>query len=221
MKNFILFIIALISCSNTVIAQTTICFVQTKEIENGQIKSGDKSYLFLTLTKTGCYDSDKDGMSVGNGFLKLSDIQNGIMNYYGDSYWGEAVYRLKEDYSHLNIVDIQNDRIYIYERREISHIACRTSSKIKSQVVSTKNDVQPTLISTTPYNQQHNNQTESTERTVCYVCKGSKREKYYIVSAAVSMVERYEYCSECHEMMREYNLHRHRKCTMCNGKGYY
>lgn len=220
MKYLILFFAVLTSYSSAVIAQTTICFVQTKEAKNGIIKTGDKSYLFLTITDKGCYDSDKDGMSVGNGFLKLSDIQKDIINYYGDSYWGKAVYRLKADYSHLNIVDIQNDKVYIYERREISNISCRTSSKIKSQVASTQSDRTTPFISTPSYNRQYN-QSEATERTVCHVCKGTKREKYYIVSSAASMVERHEYCSECHEMMREYNLHKHRTCTVCKGKGYY
>jgi len=220
MRNFILFLIALISNPDVIIAQTTICFVQTKEVENGQIKPGDKSYLFLTTTDKGCYDSDKDGMSVGNGFLRFSNMQNGIRNYRGDSYWGKAIYRLKADYSRLNIVDIENDKVYIYERRDISHVACQTSSKIKSQMINTQSDEKTPFIPTSPYNQPYN-QSEATERTVCHVCKGTKREKYYIVSAAASMVERHEYCSECHEMMREYNLHRHRVCTACKGKGYY
>lgn len=216
MRNLILFFIVLTSCPNAIIAQKTICFVQTKEVENGQIKPGDKSYLFLTITDKGCYDSDKEGMSVGNGFLRFSNMQNGIKNYRGDSYWGNAIYRLKADYSHLNIVDIQNDKIYIYERCEISQVTCRTSSKIKSQAVSPQSGGAVPFIPTSPYNQP-----ETTERTVCHVCKGTKREKYYIVSAAVSMAERHEYCPECHEMMREYNLHKHRVCTACKGKGYY
>lgn len=221
MRNLILFFIVLTSCPNAIIAQKTICFVQTKEVENGQIKPGDKSYLFLSITDKGCYDSDKDGMSVGNGFLKLSDIQNGIKNYYGDSYWGKAEYRLKTDYSRLNIVDIQNDKVYVYERREISQVACRTSSKIKSQAVSPQIGEAVPFIPAPSYNQQYDHQSETVERIVCHVCKGTKREKYYIVSAVIPMVERHERCPECHEMMREYNLHKHRVCTACKGKGYY
>lgn len=215
-----LFIVACLLLSIVTFAQTTICFVQTKQIENGHKQMGDRSVLFLSITSMGCYDSDKDGISVGNGFLKYVETKDGIKNYRGDSYWGDAIYRLRFDYSKLNVVDIQSGIIYVYEKRDFNEVASTTSSNIRKKSPSQSSNPEGQIV-VVPTVNRNGHTDDLNARTTCYVCKGTKREKYYITSAASSIVKKYEHCSECNEMMREYNLHRHRLCTVCKGKGYY
>ncbi len=99
----------------------------------GQHGKGDGSGQFITFNDKGCYDSDKDGYTVNNGFLKYVQKGNGILVYYGNSYWGKAYYYFKEDRSRLNVQIEESGEVYVYTKF-IALAGVETSSKIKEKV---------------------------------------------------------------------------------------
>lgn len=115
---------------------------------NGKVSNGDEdSGQFITFTKKGCYDSDREGYTVNNGNLTLFNTNAKFTTYYGESFWGMVKYRVSTDKSRINIVLDDIDRIYIYERSTPPN-GIMTCSLIKKST-STKNiDIIPTPINT-------------------------------------------------------------------------
>lgn len=75
-----------------------------------------KSGQFVTRTRQVCYDSDKDGCTVGNGSLKLKDQQGDISLYVGPSYYGNPTkYTFYNDKGILNIED-KDGKVYVYKK---------------------------------------------------------------------------------------------------------
>lgn len=82
-------------------------------MESGTKKSVNSSGIFVTFTEKGCYDSDRDGFSMNNGFLKFAGNGNKGILYQGQSYWGSADYCFASDYSVLNVRD-KYGVVYVY-----------------------------------------------------------------------------------------------------------
>ena len=87
----------------------------SKVVSDGSTSAGNNSGIFVTFTSKGCYDSDKDGYTMNNGFQEfLSKGVNGSA-YTGSSYYGHADYYFSPDYSLLNV---KTDRgmTFVYHR---------------------------------------------------------------------------------------------------------
>jgi len=78
-------------------------------------QTGNGRGQFITFTDKGCYDSDKSGYTVNNGFLKFGKSTTERVYYSGDSYWREAMYIFTENYNRLNIVVEDSGVTYVYE----------------------------------------------------------------------------------------------------------
>lgn len=82
-------------------------------VDNGTKKSVSSSGIFVTFNEKGCYDSDKDGFSMNNGFLKYAGSGNKGILYQGQSYWGSVDYCFTSDYYVLNVRD-KHGVVYVY-----------------------------------------------------------------------------------------------------------
>lgn len=211
-------IILLIIAGGTLpsMSQTTLYFVQTRQVEGGNSKPGDNSNLFLTINDKGCYDSDRKGMTVGNGFLRYMGEGNGICTYHGESYWGIATYRLKADHSRLNIVDESKQCIYIYERRNMNNASCITSSKIKPK--ESKQSASTAVVPILPQMPEQKSENPKLKDVVCPSCNGTGRIAIPIPTAA--LVEGSQYCEYCQRYIKNTSWHIHQICSHCHGRKY-
>jgi len=73
--------------------------------KDGRETAGDNTGQFIRFTDKSCYDSDKDGIGVGNGYLMYKGMVNGVYVYSGDSFLGgkDGYYYFNNDLSRLNI----------------------------------------------------------------------------------------------------------------------
>jgi hypothetical protein len=146
----ILFTIAVIAllpvcCTVNAVAQpagSTYYYKQVLHVHNAQKSKGDNSHLFVTFTNKGCYDSDRGGYTINNGFLDYEGTGNGRHAYYGSSFWGMANYYFAGDYSRLNVKVEADGEIYVYEKSTPS-AGVLTSSKIKSKTAPVPMPVYP------------------------------------------------------------------------------
>lgn len=83
----------------------------TKQAASGE---GNRAGFFITFNAKGCYDSDRDGYDVGNGFRQEVARGGDFVTYIGESYWGDARYVVNADKSRINIHT--PDRILVYVR---------------------------------------------------------------------------------------------------------
>lgn len=86
----------------------------TKQTSRGQ---GHRAGLFITFNAKGCYDSDRKGYDVGNGFREETSRNDRFITYVGSSYWGDARYVVALDKSRINIH--APDRILVYVRSQV------------------------------------------------------------------------------------------------------
>lgn len=86
--------------------------------------------MFMVFTSYGCYDADRQGYDVGNGFRQLTSHGKNILKYIGDSYWGNGtVYKVTKDKRRMNIT--YNNRVFVYVRSTppIGAMTCRLIRK--------------------------------------------------------------------------------------------
>jgi hypothetical protein len=123
MKKGILGIIVLVfTAFSSVTAQTnapnaeqTYYYKQIGVVRNNNRTTGDNTGQFITFTRRGCYDSDKNGIQAGDGFLAYQGVDNNIHIYNGDTYWGKAHYYFYNDFARINII-ASDGVIYVYEK---------------------------------------------------------------------------------------------------------
>lgn len=123
--------------------QSTIYYQQEKIVNKNtqQSTSGKhhKAGMFLTFNQQGCYDSDRNGYDVGNGFREKVGQRNGLSFYKGDSFWGKNTkYTVNQDKSRINI-EI-NGKVYVYVRSQAPQ-GVQTCSLIKQASTGTGNTV--------------------------------------------------------------------------------
>ena len=129
------FFVCIFLCKN--ILAETYYYQLTKKIENGKEFVNTAGGQFITFVGEECFDSDKYGVSVGNGKLKFSpSLSSSTPAYVGNSYFGNVIYRFNKDKSILNI-HVNNRLIYVYKRTVVP-TGIMTSSLIKK-----KNTTQP------------------------------------------------------------------------------
>jgi hypothetical protein len=95
--------------------QATRYYTQLKIVtKDRKEQKGDGKGQFISFNDKGCYDSDKSGYTVNNGFLKYGKTSNDRVYYSGNSYWGEAMYIFTENYGRLNILVQSDSTTYVY-----------------------------------------------------------------------------------------------------------
>lgn len=139
--------VLLVLCQTSVVsAQKRVeYYIHTKTYhKNGSVTvEPGTSGQFITRNGQVCYDSNRDGFSVGNGSLQLT-LQNGsTYKYVGSCYYkGECAYTFYDDRGVLNIEDVLGN-IYVYKRRTPPSNV-HTSSLIKQKPKSDVMIINPT-----------------------------------------------------------------------------
>jgi len=178
-------------------------------------QAGNNQGQFITFTNSGCYDSDKSGFSVNNGFLKFGKKTTDRTYYSGDSYWGNAMYIFTENFNRLNILVETTGTTYVYVKAT-APASAQTSALIKeTKPNTTATQGQPS--STMPPNM---NMPPQQKQELCNRCGGSGQcprpvaGKSYCSSGRV-------YCTVCvnGKVSNPYNGNISR-CTACDGVGW-
>lgn len=216
-KKYFLFILFLLFVYNIGHSQTYY-YKQIKVIQNQIEKIGNETGQFITFNSKGCYDSDKEGISVGNGFLKYIKTENNIRIYKGDSYWGEAYYYVSIDFKRINIKLRNKFEIYVYTKENPANRM--TSYYTKNNTTSPVPVIMTSPLETISNisNSQDVKQSKLV-RTTCSFCKGSGISplKSYGPDYTGGRIVTIQYCETCGKM-DEY--HYHESCPSCGGKGY-
>lgn len=146
MKGFIIIVFFLCKLwTIQLMAQKSIYYQQEKIIDHFTksevVGKHHEEGMFLTFNQQGCYDSDKNGCDVGNGFREEVSKTEKTILYIGDSFWGNgATYKVAQDKSRINI--IVGNKIYVYVR-SIAPVGVNTCKLIKRIPMSNPNTVFP------------------------------------------------------------------------------
>lgn len=221
--------------STAAIAQTYY-YKLVKKVENGVTSTSVSGGLFISFTSNACYESDKNGFSVDNGSLKYTSEENGIKNYVGTSYWGNAVFRFNADKSRLNVVVTKNESIYVYER-STAPAGVTTCSLIKEKqnsgggvIIDPVNPYwadnggyiadtnQSTFGNDNSVSTNSSNQRQPTTRQ-CPYCNGKGRIERNSYPAMYGTTDYQVYCNECGRYFNRSTGHSHVSCSHCHGTG--
>ena len=131
-KILILLICLFLAGRNAVLAQKTYLYKRVMIVKNGAKSKKNDDAHYITFTDKGCYESDKDGFSTNNGFVKFTKNENNLHCYYGNCSFGAAHYYFSNDYSRLNI-RVGDNITYVYQR-ELSGktTASRRTARVSS-----------------------------------------------------------------------------------------
>ena len=204
-------------CNMQAITGQTRYYTQLKIVSGDRSeRKGDGSGQFITFNEKGCYDSDKDGYTVNNGFLKFGQRNGDKVYYSGSSYWGDATYVFTDNYRRLNVRVTSSDKIYVYTLSSppAGTLTCALiKGKDTPAVVPVIINPYPVVI-TTP-----STTTPSTTTTTktCSFCRGtgiSPTKKY---APHYGGATTYVRCSQCGAMDKP---HYHESCPSCRGRGY-
>ncbi|WP_295940134.1 hypothetical protein [uncultured Alistipes sp.] len=207
--------IALIICVTSVSAQTRY-YKQIKVVDTNRKQSpGDGSGQFITFNKDVCYDSDRNGYTVNNGFAKFGKDNGERVYYSGTSYWGNATYIFTENYNRLNIV-LSGGTTYVYVLSAAPANA-KTSSLIKKHEPVPAPSPVVVIPGPDPLPPSPRPDKLQLKRRQCSFCNGScvNPGKDYIPNYTGQ--EQTRYCAHCGGYSAP---HTHGKCPSCNGKGY-
>lgn len=115
-RRFLLLLFMLsIAGVKTVFSQKTFLYKRVMIVKNGAKTNKNDDAHYITFTDKGCYESDKDGFTTNNGFIKFTKNENNLHCYYGNCSFGSAHYYFSNDYSRLN-VRLDNNTTYVYQR---------------------------------------------------------------------------------------------------------
>ena len=220
---------------NNMVGQTTYYYKLTKKIQNGNEYTNTAGGQFITFAGNKCYDSDKYGISVGNGQLVYEDqYSSNSKTYIGQSYFGNVVYRFKVDLSVLNVI-VNDNLIYVYKRQTAPSSATTCSLIRKRSGTSSGGGVYDQTIPNnghgevfmnggstynTPTTSSSGNQPSKKVWHECSLCRGKRtivRESY----VATNGKDTQWYCSQCGRSVWQSSGHSHVTCTQCRGQGGY
>jgi len=201
-------------------------YKQVKVVVGQQDKSGDNSGQFITINSKGCYDSDRSGNTVGNGFLQYQKTDKGMHIYFGKSFWGNAYYYFSSDYSRLNVKPTQGETVYVYSKSQ-PQSGILTSSLIKPEVEPPVGKEVPTVIiipDNNPMGVTGNTGSATSDystsklvNVTCSFCTGTGNNPNPNYTTNYTGYNQYQYCGICKRTM---DPHTHGKCPSCNGRGY-
>lgn len=229
---------AFLSFSTFSNAQTVSYYKLTKTKIGGVVSSTVSGGQFICFFDGVCFDSDKNGVGVGNGQLNLISKDETDV-YYGQSYFGKgSYYKFDKSHQKLNVIAPNGD-IYAYTRSDAPR-GVSTSSLIKSASNSQSqkessysggdylgNNNSGFVIGNAGTNQSGTVQEldlghmEEWEED-CPVCggKGEIIEEKYIGSMSFGLGGPYKKrCDLCNkEYMSDFS-HVHKECKTCDKKG--
>jgi len=214
MKKIIYFVFLVFLCQVSAYGQTRY-YKQLKVIsENLTEQKGDGGGQFITFSNNGCYDSDKNGYSVGNGSLAIRKKDNDRAYYGGNSYWGEATYIFTENYQRLNIRPENSKKVYVYVLSQplAGTQTCaliRKPTPVDPAIITWIIGQQPPIGIPEPTPIRDS----STYSERCSRCSGSGK----VVESGTSYTSGLEWCSECKQNVT--SGHYHNICPRCNGTG--
>ena len=238
-KRYILLYLLGIVSIFTAKGQTVSFYALTKKMHNGITSSSVTGGQFITFLDNICYESNKKGIGVGHGTLKLNkNYSNSNYKFYmGGSYWGtDATFKFKSDLSILNVI-LENGDIYVY-KRQVASAFVTTCSLIRKRGSSSGNSgsYSPSfpnngydggyvpnkngsssssrIQNTTPSRKQPTKHT-------CSLCNGQRR---IVKDTYPSLYGQSDYqvkCNECGGYFMRSIGHTHTTCPQCHGKGYF
>lgn len=211
--SFFLFLLGNLS----LIAQNTYLYKRVMIVKEGvRINKNDDAH-YLTFTNNGCYESDKNGYSTSDKFLKFIKNENNLHCYYGSCSFGNANYYFSNDFSRLNI-KLNDDLIYVYQRE----LSGRTTASLRTTSPSSNGGgvvfvtPPPVVGGGTSGNDSNSSHSLYTKCTTCNgtgVCTGCngrcgewRNTGYYIGTDTKSWIE----CGSCRGSG---------KCAICFGRG--
>lgn len=211
--------------------QTTFYYKLTKKIQNGVEYTNTGGGQFISFLDNTCYDSDKYGISVGNGELKFDEYySNSTKTYVGNSYFGNVVYRFKSDLSILNII-VNKNLVYVYKRDipPTNQTSCTLIRQKKSNEISSNQAIHTPMYSdgysnsyddSNAMNDKSNISSQKTKvRKKCPYCTNGERIQHESVST-YGVDGPKVYCSTCNKYFSYGTVHAHHKCNYCKGRGY-
>lgn len=214
MKN-LLFLVMMWAISSISHSQNNIVYYyeRVKVVKQGvqQPMSGDGHYL--AINQNGLYESNITGGSMGKGFVKYINSNNGRPLYEGSAYLGQNLsYVFNSDYSRLNL-HIGDGTIYVYERRN------GPSSKGMERIYQSG----PVVVSIpdgtpNPSTSSDTKRPEKKKYITCAYCKGTGRRTLN-TDGGIRKNQYWVTCSECGFRHLNTTLHRHVSCVYCNGTG--
>lgn len=98
-----------IFCSLGVAAQSAILYYELEDGSDGH---------FIAVNSKSCYDCDRNGVSLDNGTRLFVSFANFERNYFGMSYFGDALYAFSADYKVLKIKCKSSGKTMTYYRKK-------------------------------------------------------------------------------------------------------
>lgn len=189
-------------------AQDTYYFQLTRKIIDGNSSTKVAGGQFITFIGDICYESDIDGIAIGNGKLsKNSNYSNETYIVYdGKSYWdNHSTFRVNKDRSVLNIITEKGD-VYIYKRATPPNgvVTCSLIKEKQQNTGGSSSGVQPVYVPTPIAVGSQTPTTAPTQPTQSNTVT-TPSKKWRSITREVD-------CSFCHHSG---------KCSTCNGKGWY
>lgn len=207
----------------------------TKKIEAGLVYTNTAGGQFITFIDNICYESDKDGISVGNGKLKFEkDFSNKLLIYLGSSYFGNNVkFKFTQDRNLLNVETVDG-RIYVYKRQAApSSVTTCTLIRKKGSSGSSGGYIPMNTVpayggtysgngtTTTPVQNQKTIHNRQPTRHTCSLCHGQKRIVKDTYPALYGTTDYKVRCNECGGYFLRSMGHTHITCPQCHGRGYF
>lgn len=195
----------------------TYYYKQTKVVIDDQPHPGDNTGQFITFNEKGCYDSDNEGYTVDNGFLKYIKTKNHIRVYWGDSYWGKAYYHVSENLDRINVKLVGENKIYVYSRSAPTN--AKTSYYAKNSAEDKNHFILVSPVQSGESSPVRPGQTKRLIRKTCTFCKGTGKNplKSFGPDYTGGQVITIEYCPICGKSEKK---HYHEACPSCQGLGY-
>ena len=229
-----------IFCTMEILAETNFYKLVSVERDKSVNIGGGQ---FVTFVGDRCFDSNKAGISVKNGFLEKNPYQSTSFKlvYSGVSYWGDCKYIFTNSKQNLKVIT-QNGAVYNYVKSMPSS-GMQTCSLIKTKsrdCASERENGAPIYGNVGAYNNSSNNYTSGSnnsserqnqrcfpnnnsttnQRHTCPRCKGKKRIVYD--TNPPMFVNNYKKrCDECGGIFWASTGHCHIPCPQCHGKGYF
>jgi hypothetical protein len=197
----------------------TYYYERVKIVKNKTPQSASGDGHYLTINQNGLYESDAQGNSKRQGFVKYVNSSNNKPLYEGDAYLGKDLsYVFNSDYSRLNLY-LANGTIYVYTRKSTpsSSSALREYSSPNSGVVQTPSY---SYESGTSHSNGSSRTSARPEKKYmqCPYCNGTGRV-LYLNSGYIYKTQYWVTCSECGQRYLNTSIHKHFTCNKCHGTG--
>lgn len=227
---FALFLISLFPSNS----QTTYYYKLKRSIIEGVSSTEVKGGQFVSFIGNVCYESDSQGKGVGHGSLQRKDeySKNGILFYFGESYYGKGTsFRFNGDKTILNVTTSSGDT-YVYS--QCSPPKGVTTCSLIRKPTTGGNTVLPYQDNSTYISPQQNNcipdnSTPESGKTLktkeirykekCHNCGGKGNTIYNTYPPTFGLPSTNVWCSECGRYYSSDIGHSHVSCRYCHGTG--